>query len=215
VDKNEMIKKLQFIYFILLIGLSFGFTEAKEFQITISGGVNHVFGYGSEDDYKLRENNFPVTPAHNPPSFGIAFAYFLTDRMAIELDGKYMLASKITLTDPSDKDTVEINTSKHFSVSLNFIYQFLGGSFRPYFVLGGGIDKLLAKEDNYTSEYGYKIRFLVPEKTIDIMGQVGGGVDFFLSSTTGVRFDIRYVLIFSDQNNVSSLSTYLGVFIRF
>ncbi|MFB0564334.1 MAG: hypothetical protein ACETWK_01480 [Candidatus Aminicenantaceae bacterium] len=210
-----MKKRLQFTLFILFIGLCFGFAEAQEFQITFSGGVNHVFEYGSENDYELGKNDFPVTPAHTPLNFGAAFAYYLTDKIAIKLDGKYISASKITVTDPSDNDTAKINTSKHFSITLNFIYHFSGGRLRPYFVLGGGIDKLLAKEENYISEYGYEITFLVPEKTVDPMGQVGGGVYFFLSSSIGAEFDVRYVLIFSKQDNVSSLGAYLGIFIRF
>jgi len=146
-------KKAMLFIFILAFIVSGGFAQHKKFQFSVFGGLNHVFEYGSEDDYEMGENNFPVTPAHTSGNFGAAFAYFFTANIGLELDGRYTLSSKVTLEDPADQDTVEINTSKHYSVTLNFIYQFLSGNLKPYLVVGGGIDKLLAKGETYTSEY--------------------------------------------------------------
>ena len=197
--------------FILFTGVA----QAQRFQVYVFGGLNHVLEYGSEGDYEFGENDFPVTPVHTPVDFGVAFAYFFNNSIGIELDGRYHLSSKVILQDPSDQDTVDINTSKHYAVTLNFIYQFLSGRFRPYLVIGGGIDKLLAKDETYTSKYGYEIEFLVPEKTIDPVANIGVGIQCSLSPSLGARFDVRYVLIFNDPNNVNSLNFVVGAFFRF
>ena len=159
-------KKVLLFVFILVFVVSFSFSQEKKFQLSMFGGLNFASEYGSEADYVLEENDFPVTPSHSPINFGTALAYFLTNRIDVELDGRYTLSSKVTLEDPSDQDTVDINTSKHYSVTLNLVYKVLKGNFSPYIVAGGGIDKLLAKQEKYISKEEYEIEFLVPERTI-------------------------------------------------
>ena len=44
---------------------------AEKYQVSLFVGMNHIPQYGSADDYVLGENDFPVTPAHTPPNFGI------------------------------------------------------------------------------------------------------------------------------------------------
>ena len=216
--KFRSIRRKQIL--ILFLGiLSFLFftkaTHAQKFQVSVFGGLNHLFEYGSEDDYVLGENDFPVTPSHTSANFGVAFAYFFTDNLGLELDGRYTLSSKVTLLDPSDQDTVEIDTAKHYALTLNFIYRFLSDSFRPYIVAGGGIDKLLTKEETYTSEYGYEIVLEAPEKTVDLVVNVGAGIQYFIKPNLGAKFDFRYVLIFDDPNNLSSLNFAFGAFFIF
>ena len=210
-----MMRKILLVFFMLALLGCFVRGGENRFQFSIFGGINSVFKYGSENDYVMGENDFPVTPAHKPASFGAGIGYFFTDNIGIELDGRYYLSSKVTLEDPRDQDTVEVDTPKHFSITLNLFYQLSGGNFRPYLVAGGGFDKLLAKDETYTSEYGYEIEFIAPEKTTDLLAQVGGGIQYFLSSSAGARLDIRYVLIFDDPDNISSLNIMGGVFIRF
>lgn len=187
----------------------------QRFQVSLFGGWNRVFEYGSEDDYVLGENDFPVTPAHSPFQFGTALAFSLTDKIGLELDGRYALSSKVSLVDPSDQDTVEINTAKHYSITLNFVYRFLNGRLRPYVLLGGGIDKLVAEEETYTSEYGFEIEFLAPEKTTDPVANIAAGIQFFILSRLGARLDLRYSIIFDDPDNQSILSTTFGLFFGF
>lgn len=208
-------KKALLFVLILTFAVSFSFGQQKRFQLFVFGGVNHVFEYGSEDDYVMGENDFPVTPAHTPANLGAAFAYFFTENIGIELVGRYTLSSQAILRDPSDQDTVKIDTSRHYSFSLNLLYQTLKGKLKPYFVLGGGIDKLLVKEEIYISSFGYEIEFIAPEKTIDYFANFGVGIHYFISPSLGARVDVRYILIFDDPNNVMSLSPVVGLFLRF
>jgi len=189
--------------------------HAQKVQLSVFGGWNHVFEYGSEDNYVLGENDFPVTPAHTPFNFGMTLGIFFTDNIGVELDGRYALSSKVILKDPSDQDTVEIDTAKHYAITLNFVYRFLNSRFRPYFLAGGGIDKLLAKDETYTTEYGYDIEVLAPEKTTDAIANIGAGIQFFILSNLGARLDVRYIIIFDDPDNQNNLNLTLGLFFKF
>ncbi len=184
---------------------------AQKYQLSLFGGVNHVFKYGAEEDYVLGENDFPVTPAHTPVNVGASFALYLSEKVALELDGRFTLSSKLTLIDPSDDDRVTIDSSKHYSVALNLLYRFLKGDFRPYLAVGGGVDKILAEDKTYITEYGFEVEFLAPERTVDPVANLGGGVIFFVSTNLGIRFDFRYVMIFSEPETIGSLNGVLGV----
>jgi outer membrane protein W len=183
---------------------------AQKLQFSVFGGMNHVFAYGSEQDYVFGENDFPVTPSHTPFNFGASLSVFVTDNIGVELDGRYTLSSQVTLTDPSDDDSVTVDTSKHYSFTVNFLFRILEGRVRPYFVLGGGIDKLLGEDRTYVTEYGWDVEFIAPEGTLDAAANVGGGVHYSLSSNFGIKFDLRYVLIFSEPDRLGSLNGVLG-----
>jgi len=188
---------------------------AKKCQVSLFVGMNHVFEYGAEEDYILGENDFPVTPAHTPPNFGAAFALYIKDNIVLELDWRYTLSSKVTLLDPSDQDEVEIDSSKHHALTLNFIYRFLRGNIEPYIVVGGGLDKFLAKDKTYITKYDFEVDLLAPEKTIDPIANFGAGVQFFVRPNIGIRLDLRYVMIFAEPDTLSGLNGVAGVTFSF
>ena len=188
---------------------------AQKFQFSVFGGVNHVFSYGSEEDYVFGENDFPVTPSHSPANFGASLALFFTKNIGLELDGQHTLSSQVSLRDPSDDDSVTLDTSKHYAITLNVLYRFMEGKVKPYFFVGGGVDKLLAEDRIYVSEYGWEVELLAPEKTIDPVANLGVGVHYLLRPNLGIRFDLRYVLIFSDPDKLNSLNGTLGISIGF
>jgi opacity protein-like surface antigen len=217
VKNTFMNKKSWAVLVVVVFALPFfsGTAYAQKFQFSIFGGLNHVFEYGSENDYALGENDFPVTPSHTPPALGASLALFFTDNLGLELDWRYVLSSKVTLQDPSDQDTVEIDSSKHYSLTLNLIYQFMGGKLRPYILAGGGFDRLLGEDATYTSEYGFEITLEAPEKTLDVVFNFGAGLNIFLSDSVALKLDVRYVMIFADPNNVNNLSAVAGLGFRF
>lgn len=204
---------LAVIFFVL--PLFAGTAHAQKFQLSVFGGLNHVFEYGSEDDYAIGENDFPVTPSHTPLAFGASFAYFFAQNLGLELDWRYVLSSKATLEDPSDLDTVAIDSSKHYSLTLNLLYQFTSGKLTPYILAGGGFDKLLAEDATYTSDYGFEITLEAPEKTLDAVFNFGAGLHYFMSDSMALKLDVRYVMIFADPNNVNNLSAVVGLTFRF
>jgi len=189
--------------------------HAQMFQLSFFYGLNHIFEYGSEDDYIPMENDFPVTPAHTPSQFGAALAFFPAGNIGIELDTRYILSSEITLQDPSDLDSVKVDTHKHYSVILNLIYRIQKGRLTPYFAGGVGFDRLVGEGRTYTSEYGWMIELLVPEKRTDFALNLGAGIYFSIVAPLGARFDVRYIWIFADPDIVTSLSLVLGVSLDF
>jgi outer membrane protein W len=207
------------LFFILMMVCLTGFSAAetageKRLQLSILVGIHKVSGYGSEADYSAGENDFPVMPSHQPSCLGMSFAYSLTKKAVIELAGRYYSSTKVTLEDPSDQDTLEINSAKHFSVTASFIYRLSGKAFSPFLVAGCGIDNLLAKDETYTSEYGYEIEFLAPEKKADLVFNLGGGIQYSFSSGFGMLIDIRYMMVFDKPSNIKSLNLMAGIFMK-
>ena len=198
---------------VLLSGLS---AESFKTHITLTGGINHHFEYGSVDDYAPGENSFPVMPSHSPSSFGLSFAYFFTRSIGLEVDGRMSSSSQVTLTDPSDMDTVEVDTARHLSVTFNGIYQVLLGRFNPYLAVGAGFDRLSAEDQILESAYGYEIVMLAPPEgeRVDFIIGAGGGVNYFILKNVGLRLDIRYFVIFDDPQNVSTVSLKAGLCFR-
>lgn len=215
INKENDMKKVGFSILILVFITNYGYGLQKKLQVSIFAGMNHVFEYGSENDYIPGTNDFPVTPTHSPPSFGAAFAFFFTAYLGIELNTMYILSSKLTLVDPSDLDKVNVDSSKHYSVTLNIMYLFLEGNFRPYFGAGGGIDKIMAKDEILTSEYGNEITFIPPERKTSLIAQVRAGIQYSFSKRLGLLMDIRYAVIFDDPYNVNSINLTFGAFLRF
>jgi len=205
------------LIFLLIFGFAAGavFAQDKKFKFSLIGGISSVFEYGSAEDYSLGENDFPVTPSHMPPYFGLSFSYFFANNVRAELDWRYVLSSKIVLSDPSDNDTIEIDTSKQYFASLNIVYQYLPFKFRPYVLVGGGINKLLAEAGIYISEFGYEIEWGIPYKTTALFAQFGGGLDVPLSLSFGVLADVRFVYLFTEQNDILSLFAGIGAYFLF
>jgi hypothetical protein len=207
-------KKLNFLIVTLLITASIGFAQQKKVQFSLLGGINHVFEYGAIEDYISGENDFPIVPSHSPLNFGLALAFFFSESVGLEFDGRFTLSTPVMLQDPSDQDLVEVDTSKHYSLTANLIFQIPSGSFRPYFLIGGGIDIISAEDQVYTSEFGYEVEILSPESKTDFLAQGGGGILLFISPDFGLRLDARYIYIFADPNAVKSISATAGIFFR-
>jgi hypothetical protein len=209
-----MKRTIRIVFFlILMVGFSFG--QQKRFQIALFGGVNQVFPYGSADDYAAGVNDFPITPAHMPVNLGASLLLNLSDRLGVELRGEYVLGSGLTLTDPSDQDSVAITSSKRMAVSANLIWTISRKKLELYLALGGGVDKMLAKEGIYTSAKGYKVVFDLPEKAESLFANAGAGLRIPLTVSLGACLDIRYRLIFAKPDMLNNLIAGAGISLKF
>ncbi len=207
-----MKKTVIYLMFILMFTVSL---SAQHFQITGFAGVNSVFKYGSENDYIAGANDFPVTPSHKTPNLGLSLSYYLTENLGLQLSGIYNFSTKIKLEDPSDGDSVEINSAKNYSFLLELYYEKRIGKITPYISLGGGINKIIGHSETVLSEYGWEIEFLPPERTIDPVFSVGSGIKYNFSDVFGLNIGIKYNLIFSKSNKISNLILFGGLLIGF
>jgi outer membrane protein W len=208
-------KKARLLIALLILVSGLSFAQPKRFELSLFGGVNPIFAYGSPDDYVAGSNDFPVTPAHTPGSFGAALTYYLSDRLGVELRGEYTLAAPLTLTDPSDQDTASIKSGEHIAASLNLLWEPLGGRIRPYLVLGGGADKFSANVVTVISQNGYEVTFAPPDKTVDFFANAGGGLRLQVSSSFGFNIDLRYRLLFAAPDVIQGLVAAGGFSLRF
>jgi len=212
----SMKKAVLWILMIMVILMTGIDAESFKTHITLTGGINHHFEYGSVDDYSPGENSFPVMPAHTPSSIGLSFAYFFTRSIGLEVDGGISSSSRVTLTDPSDMDTVEVETAKHLSLTFNVLYQMQVGKFNPYLTVGAGFDRLSAEDQILESAYGYEIIMLAPaeDERLDFTIGAGGGMNYFIFKNVGLRLDVRYFIIFDDPQNVKTVSLKAGLCFR-
>lgn len=82
-QKNKILPKISAVLVIVfLIGPVF--SQERKNILTVSGGLSNVFEYGSEEDYVLGENDFPVTPSHTPPCFGLAYTRCFARNLGVE-----------------------------------------------------------------------------------------------------------------------------------
>jgi hypothetical protein len=143
--------------------------------------------------------------------------YQFSGWLGLEVDGRYTLSSKVTLTDPSDGDTVSVDTLQHVGLTMNILL-FLGhGSFRPYLALGAGGDVALgAKEQTLTTTLGYEVTFLPPEQKAEVVADAGLGFLFHMGPTLGLRADVRYLILPKNSNHplINNVSAVGGLFVR-
>jgi outer membrane protein W len=205
------------VLIIVLVLSSVGIAQDSRIQLSIFGGHYYHLEYGSIDDYMPGVNDFPVMPAHSTLSYGASLAYYFSSHIGIEYEARLTSSSQVTLLDPSDNDEFSVKNPKHFSFTLNLVYQILGGNVRPYLLLGGGVDRIMAEEEEFTTEQGYVITLEMPpeDALLDPILNAGAGIHLFLSKRLGIRMDFRYVNIFSKPNNVRTISGYIGASLRF
>ena len=185
--------------------------------LTLYGGAHYHFQSGEMEDYVLGENDFPVLPAHTGCLFGFSYLRMFGKMFGAEIDVRFIGSSAVVLTDPSDRDTVEISAGPHASVALNALFVPFSRAVRPYLLAGGGLDAVLAGDASYTSRYGYVIDVPAPafKERFDPEAHVGAGVLVIFRKKWGFRLESRYGWIFDEPRTLSGVSGSAGVFISF
>jgi len=169
----------------------------KSFHLSLAGGLHPVFAFGQVEDYRMGDNDFPVTPYHQPVWGGLALGWS-AGRWLFELDARWGAPSPVTLEDPSDGDALSIETQPRLSGTLGVFFKLLKRSFQPYIGAAAGVDAVLGGEVRAVSQYGYTI--VLPEPALkdrfDPLVAAGGGVFIKVSGWLALRLDGRYVWVF-------------------
>ena len=189
--------KIILIPCIIVFLAGFAFCEA---DLYLFGRGNFVRASGSESDYKEGVNDFPIASSHQNYGLGLGFALNYGAGF-IGLEIHYNLSGKATLTDPSDDDTVEIETYNNYSGYLVFGLNLMRRKAVDLFI-NSGIGVVYspdAETKTYTSHLGYETEIDPPEKKSPFSGFGGIGLRLNLSSSTAVLFSGRYLYIALDE----------------
>ena len=189
---------------------------AAQTRLMVFGGWDRVPAYGSDADYNPGINDFPVTPAHSTFAFGFAVGRITASGFGLEISAAYIPSVSMTLTDPSDGDTVAVSSAAHADAALNLLWEFGRGLVRPYVIVGGGVSALIgAKSQTGTSALGFEVLFDPPGHTVSALIKAGGGLLFQLSSGFGLRIEGNYFRTLAAESTpaVSWMGVQMGAFI--
>lgn len=179
---------------VLLSTLAYG-----DSHFYVFGKGNFIGSSGSRDDYLEGENEFPLVSAYK--NFGAGFGLTFGKLVFAGIEGHYNLSGKATLTDPSDDDTLEINTYKYlsgiFTLGVNLVRN---NTMRLYINGGGGVRyNLDAETQTYISELGFGVEIEPPEKKYLLEAFGGAGLELYVSQSTGLFFNGRYSYVDFDD----------------
>ncbi|MCJ7525561.1 MAG: hypothetical protein MUP71_10135 [Candidatus Aminicenantes bacterium] len=184
-------------------------------QFCLRGGLNRFTANGVESDYVAGANDFPVTPAFQSPVLGFGFAFFTSRSFAIGLDVRYGLSAAVDLRDPSDGETIAVDTPKNLTAVFN-LYKYFDFSKRLglYVSLGGGLENLMAEEKEYLSNLGNKIIIAGPDQALSPLAAGALGLQAMLSRSLGLAFDFQAAYVFRKKNQLQ-LSPSLALVLKF
>jgi hypothetical protein len=148
-------------------------------------------------------NEFPLVSSYQNYGFGLGLTFGKTLFAGIE--GHYNLSGKVTLTDPVDPDTVEVNTYKYlsgiFTLGVNFVKS---QSIRLYINGGAGARYTLASETvSYISEQGFDVEIDPPEKKFLLEAFGGLGIEVYFSKSSGLLLNGRYSYVKAEDSQFS------------
>lgn len=172
-------------------------------RFCIFGKANFFSSSGSVDDYVVGVNEFPLVSSYQ--NYGLGFSLTFGKTLFAGIEGHYNLSGKVTLTDPVDPDTVEVNTYKYasgiFTLGVNFVRS---QSIRLYINGGGGVRYTLASETmSYISDQGYIVEIDPPEKKFLLEAFGGLGIEVYFSRSTGVLLSGRYSYVDAEDSQFS------------
>jgi len=196
------------IIFISICIVSFSTSAFSESHFYIFGKGNFINPSGSEADYVEGENDFPIVASRQ--NYGAGFGLTFGRGIFIGIEGHYTLSGKATLTDPSDDDTVKINTYGYISGFITVGFNIIRSRFmRLYINGGGGICYYLdAKETKtYFSQLGYETLIEPPDKQYPFAAFGGVGLEFYISQSSGILLNGRYLYIDHEE----SQPVYIGM----
>lgn len=186
-----------FLIVLFVLASTYVFSDTN---LYLFGKGNFKFSAGSEDDYIEGENDFPMSS--NFKTLGFGFGLTGGSRIVFfGLEAQYNLSGTTTLTDPSDDDTVDIDTYTYATALLQIGFNiFQNSNLRFYINGGGGVSFAIGAETkNYITRLGYDAEIDVPDKKYPITAFGGAGLVLKFSSSMGVLFSGRFQYMALDE----------------
>ncbi len=205
--------KIILIFSFLVLMSTFAFSEVHFY---VFGKGNFSGSTGSEEDYEEGVNDFPIASSYQ--TFGIGFGLTSGKTAFIGFEGHYNMSGKVTLTDPSDNDTVDIDTYKYASGFVTIGFNIVRSRATRFYISGGGgihliVEKLEAKM--YVSDLGYETAIEPAGRRSHAAGFGGAGLELYISKTMGVFVGGRYLFYSLEGETRSALTALVGIVTRF
>ena len=212
----KIMKKFLFIILIILIFGSSNRIIAKT-ELILFGKGNFVRSAGSKSDYIEGKNDFPIMSAHQTYGFGFGLTSYTNEIFFMGIEVHYNLKGKAVLTDPSDNDTVEIDTYKNLSGFLTLGFNLIRSDFLRFFMVGGGgvYYPLNATRKTYISKLGYETIIEPFENKYHLSGFGGIGITLSFSESIGFILCGRYTYIAIKEQPETMIEAITGLFFRF
>jgi hypothetical protein len=169
----------------------------------IFGKASFFSSSGSVDDYEVGVNEFPLVSSYQ--NYGVGFGLTFGKTLFAGIEGHYNFSGKVTLTDPVDPDTVEVNTYKYasgiFMLGVNFVRS---QSIRLYINGGAGARYTLDSETkSYLSDQGFIVEIDPPEKKFLLEAFGGLGIEVYFSRSSGLLLNGRYSYVDAEDPQFS------------
>ena len=200
----------------MTVNYSFANSNPSEALFYIFGKGNFVNSAGSESDYKNGENDFSIMSAHQTLGFGLGLIYS-QKTFFIGLEAHYNLNGKATLTDPSDNDTVEIDTYKYIAGYFTLGVNLMRNNLLTLYINGGGgfVHPLDAETKIYISKYDIESKIEPPEKKYHLSGFTGVGAVLSFTKHIGLFVNGRYLYIAVKEQPQTIIEAIGGIAFRF
>jgi len=193
----KAIRVLFLVLIFLIINSESAFSDNR---LYFFGMGNFIREAGGASDYEAGTNDFPISSSHQTFGFGAGFSkdfghFFFGPEISYNLNGTTIL------TDPSDNDTVNINTYKFVSLFFNLGFNLVNSDLlRLYINGGGGVNYTLnADSRTYTSQMGYETQISPPDRKFPLSVFGGTGLDFKISPNLSIILSGRYQYIVFKQ----------------
>jgi hypothetical protein len=161
-------------------------------RFSLIGGL-HLFGAsGSKSDYLAGENDFPAIPSYQAPFIGLGAAFITSRLSAWGLDVRYGLAATVDRRDPSDNETLIVDSPKNLTAVV-FGQRFLNlsGPLVLFVSAGAGVEYRLGEAKEFISDLGNKIIMGAPKKPLAPLLAAGAGLQYMLGDRFGVGAECR------------------------
>ncbi len=202
-----------------IVGIVFGIvliasSAFSDSRFSVFGKVNFIAAAGLLSDYEVGVNEFPLVSAYQ--NLGIGFGLTFGKTLFAGIEGHYNLSGKVTLTDPVDPDTVEVDTYKYASGLFILGFNLVNNRrLRLYLNGGAGVRYNLENEiKSYVSENGHLTEVDPPDKRSILEGFGGAGLEVYLSRNSGLMLNGRYVYVALEEPQ-KAMVVIAGVVYRF
>ena len=206
--KGRQMKRIQIfvLLFIVLLLASFSYGDV---HLYLFGKGN--FFFSQESEYIPGRRDFSITQSHQSYGLGTGIM-FRKGRVFFGIEAGYTMKGKAELKDPSDDDTVKIDTYPNVSALVQVGFHIINKpSWRLFISGGGGVHfSLDTKSKIYTSALGYETEIFPQDKKIPGTAFGGIGLEVKISPSMWIFMNGRYQYIALDEPQ-NAVTTLIGV----